>query len=95
MGLHDNFFDLGGHSLLLVQAQGRLREALGRDIPVVDLFRFPTVSLLARHLGEDSAAATAAAAKKVQDLGGKQRSAMDRQRQAMAKAMQSRLKKDQ
>ncbi|HYG63901.1 MAG TPA: amino acid adenylation domain-containing protein, partial [Thermoanaerobaculia bacterium] len=90
VGLGDNFFDLGGHSLLLVQAQGRLSEALGREVAVVDLFRFPTVQSLARHLGGTDAGA--AAARKAQDLGEKQRTAMSKQRQAMA-AAQSRLKK--
>ena len=51
VGLHDNFFDLGGHSLLIVRAHQKLREALGKEIPVLDLFRFPTVAALARHLG--------------------------------------------
>ncbi|HEV8580106.1 MAG TPA: amino acid adenylation domain-containing protein [Thermoanaerobaculia bacterium] len=51
IGLHDNFFDLGGHSLLLIRVQSRLRQELGREVPVLDLFRFPTVSALAAHLG--------------------------------------------
>ena len=34
----------------MVRVQARLSEALGRDIPVVDLFRYPTVRTLARHL---------------------------------------------
>ena len=51
IGRDDNFFDLGGHSLLLVQGHARLEEALGRSLSVTDLFRFPTVASLARHLG--------------------------------------------
>ena len=51
VGRHDGFFDLGGHSLLLARLHARLREALGREVPVVDLFRFPTVAALAEHLG--------------------------------------------
>ena len=51
VGRHDGFFELGGHSLLIVRLQSRLRERLGRDVPVVDLFRFPTVAALAEHLG--------------------------------------------
>ncbi|MES1245585.1 MAG: amino acid adenylation domain-containing protein, partial [Acidobacteriota bacterium] len=64
VGLHDNFFDLGGHSLLLVRVQGRMRRDLGLEVPVVDLFRFPTVSALAAHLGGTAAvtAVTAVAA---------------------------------
>jgi natural product biosynthesis luciferase-like monooxygenase protein/amino acid adenylation domain-containing protein len=52
VGLHDNFFDLGGHSLLVVQAQTRLGDALGTDLRVVHLFQYPTISALAKFLGE-------------------------------------------
>jgi acyl-coenzyme A synthetase/AMP-(fatty) acid ligase/acyl carrier protein len=50
VGCDDNFFDLGGHSLLVVQAQARLHEMLGVDLPVVRLFQYPTVSALAQSL---------------------------------------------
>ena len=50
VGMHDNFFDLGGHSLLMAQVRSRLREQLNRDVPMIDLFRFPTVGALAGHL---------------------------------------------
>ncbi|HSF41611.1 MAG TPA: amino acid adenylation domain-containing protein, partial [Thermoanaerobaculia bacterium] len=57
VGVDDNFFDLGGHSLRLVEVQTRLREALGRDVPVVELFRHPTVAALATYLeGKGTAA---------------------------------------
>jgi amino acid adenylation domain-containing protein len=46
----DNFFDLGGHSLLLPKLHARLRESLGRDLTLVDLFRHPTVRSLAGFL---------------------------------------------
>ncbi|HXE41585.1 MAG TPA: phosphopantetheine-binding protein, partial [Candidatus Baltobacteraceae bacterium] len=52
IGLHDNFFDLGGHSLLVVEAQAKLRESLGFDLPVVKLFQYPTISVLAIFLKE-------------------------------------------
>ena len=51
VGTHDNFFDLGGHSLLLVQVQGKLQEAFDRDVSLIDMIRYPTVSALARYLG--------------------------------------------
>jgi amino acid adenylation domain-containing protein len=47
---HANFFDLGGHSLLALRAQAELEGALGRDVALIDLFRYPTVAGLARHL---------------------------------------------
>jgi amino acid adenylation domain-containing protein len=50
VGAEDNFFDLGGHSLLLVDAQARLAARLGREIPLLELFRHPNVAALARHL---------------------------------------------
>ena len=90
VGLHDNFFDLGGHSLLLIQAQGRLRETLGREIAAVDLFRFPTVAHLARHLGSQE---DRPAFEHVQDLAGRQRSAQSaqlRRKQALEKLQGSR-----
>jgi natural product biosynthesis luciferase-like monooxygenase protein len=47
-----NFFDLGGHSLLVVQVQRQMRDALARDIAITDIFRFPTVRALAAHLSD-------------------------------------------
>lgn len=50
-GLKDNFFDLGGHSLLLAQVQSRLSQA-GYDVPMLDLLRNPTIEALATRLNE-------------------------------------------
>lgn len=47
----ENFFDLGGHSLLAVQVARKLGEQLGNDVPIVDLFQYPTVRSLAAQLG--------------------------------------------
>ena len=52
IGRHDNFFDLGGHSLLMIRVQGKLREVLHRDLPIVDMFKYPTISALATYLGQ-------------------------------------------
>lgn len=46
----DNFFDLGGHSVLLHMVRDRIDERLGLSPPLVDLFTYPTVRSLARHL---------------------------------------------
>jgi amino acid adenylation domain-containing protein len=51
VGRHDNFFDLGGRSLLLVRVHARLREATGHDLSILDLFRYPTVAALSAHVG--------------------------------------------
>jgi amino acid adenylation domain-containing protein len=50
IGIHDNFFDLGGNSLLLVEVETRLREVLDSDVPIVQMFRNPTIHGLARAL---------------------------------------------
>jgi amino acid adenylation domain-containing protein/non-ribosomal peptide synthase protein (TIGR01720 family) len=50
VSVHDNFFDLGGHSLLLIRVHTELRQRLQRPIAVVDLFKHPTVASLAGHL---------------------------------------------
>jgi amino acid adenylation domain-containing protein len=81
VGIHDNFFDLGGHSLLLIQLHARLVAALEREITVVDLFRFPTISALAAHLSRPPKAAPAFAA--VEGRAERQRAAVRlRRRQA-------------
>ena len=54
VGLDDNFFELGGHSLLLLRLQRRLAAVTG-EVPVVDLFRYPTVAAFAKHLANGSA----------------------------------------
>jgi len=50
VGVNDVFFELGGHSLLLVLVHEKLQQRLGREVPIADLFKFPTVRALAQHL---------------------------------------------
>ncbi|HJP91739.1 MAG TPA: amino acid adenylation domain-containing protein [Pyrinomonadaceae bacterium] len=47
IGLQDNFFDLGGHSLMAIQLMGRVMDVLHVQLPVRTLFESPTVSALA------------------------------------------------
>jgi amino acid adenylation domain-containing protein len=55
-GVKDNFFDLGGHSLMMVRVQSRLQQLFNREISIVDLFRLPTIEALADHLTRAAAA---------------------------------------
>jgi amino acid adenylation domain-containing protein len=50
VGVRESFFEAGGSSLLIARLQSRLRQAIGRDIPFVELFRHPTIESLARSL---------------------------------------------
>jgi amino acid adenylation domain-containing protein len=50
IGVHDNFFDAGGHSLLLLQMRTKLVEQFGKDIPLMEMFRKPTIRAMADFL---------------------------------------------
>ena len=50
VGVYDNFFDLGGHSLRMIQIHQKLRAELSVDIELLNLFQFPTIDSLVRYL---------------------------------------------
>ena len=50
VGIDDNFFDLGGNSLKLIQVHVQLRERLDQDIPIMEMFRHPTIRSLSLYL---------------------------------------------
>jgi natural product biosynthesis luciferase-like monooxygenase protein len=53
VGMDDNFFDLGGHSLLTVQIHRQLKDVVGKPLALTDLFRFPTIRTLVDFLQGD------------------------------------------
>ncbi|MFF0544460.1 non-ribosomal peptide synthase/polyketide synthase [Nocardia thailandica] len=57
IGADDDFFDLGGNSLLATKVASRLGAALDRQVPVARLFEYPAVAALAAALDAESAAA--------------------------------------
>ena len=84
VGIDDNFFDLGGHSLLLMRVQNQLSEMLARDLSIIELFRYPTINALAQYLsrkpdGQDGF-------QKVQEAAAKQKAALARQKAMRPKA---------
>jgi len=54
LGIHDNFFESGGHSLLAVKLMSHIRQQLGVRLPVSALFQSPTIAALAQQLRQDT-----------------------------------------
>lgn len=52
VGIQDDFFELGGDSLLLIQLHTKIKEAFQSDIAVVDLYKYNTIALLAKYLSK-------------------------------------------
>ncbi len=50
VGIHDNFFKIGGHSLLAVQLISRIRSAFALEMPLSVLFAAPTAARIAEHI---------------------------------------------
>jgi hypothetical protein len=78
--LDDNFFDIGGTSLLLVSVQARLQVLFDKKISVADLFVYTTVRALSQNLG--GVATGSGARHSMQDQAEKQRAAFARARAA-------------
>jgi acyl-CoA synthetase (AMP-forming)/AMP-acid ligase II/acyl carrier protein len=76
-GVDDNFFDVGGDSLQLIQVCSELQRTLPLPISITDLFEFPTVRELSKHL---CGAAANAPANGVDSRARKQREAQERRR---------------
>ena len=59
VGIHDNFLDLGGHSLAAMRVVTRLRDVLRAEISLVDVFENPTIAALAARLERHRASSLA------------------------------------
>ena len=80
VGLDDNFFDIGGTSLLLIAVRTGLQEQLDRPIPVTWMFEYTTIRSLARKLGSPDDAG-AVSATRIADAARRQREAYRRVRE--------------
>ena len=53
VGINSNFFDLGANSVAVVRINSLLKQKLNKEVPVVEMFRYPTIAYLAKYLSED------------------------------------------
>lgn len=94
VGMEQNFFDIGGHSLLLVALQHKVQAVTGRDVELLDLFRHTSVRAQAAFLGErdDAPARPAARAAAAGSSGPRTARAAGVQQNALMKRRQQQLR---
>jgi natural product biosynthesis luciferase-like monooxygenase protein len=78
VGVKSNFFDLGGHSILAVKVQSELSKLFGRRLPIAELFRAPTIEMLAKHFSASEAGQPAQATARGVDRARQRRAALTR-----------------
>ena len=83
VGVNDNFFDLGGHSLLMVQVNSKLRAVFNQDLSIVEMFQNPTIESLAQCLSQKPEAQPSFGP--MRDRAQKQIEAINRQKQLLMK----------
>jgi amino acid adenylation domain-containing protein len=86
VGADDNFFDLGGHSMLLARVQTVLAERLGRELPLLKLIEHPTVRALAAFLAGGEGGPVSGESR---ERALRQRQGLELQRQRLAAARRS------
>ncbi len=84
VGVNDNFFDLGGHSLLLVRVQSRLCELFDREVSIIELFKYPTVQMLGTYFSQEGGDDQSLG--RVQQVAEKRKAAIEKQKQRMQDA---------
>lgn len=89
VGLQDNFFDLGAHSLLLMKAHARMQTELKRELAAIELFKHPTISDLAKFLTQSTTPTSKEAAA---ELGLESAQERERKRRAALKQRQQQSK---
>jgi hypothetical protein len=83
VGVEDNFFDLCGHSLLLVRVVQEIQRSMNLEVSLMEAFEHPTVASLARHLNQKRSAEkviTTASANSFDEAEARRRRRMKRQR---------------
>lgn len=81
VGIHDEFFALGGDSLLQVQLHSKLKESFSTDIAVVDLYKYNTIAALAKYMSSSKEEEEQPVFSEVNQRAGRQLEAMRQKRQ--------------
>jgi acyl carrier protein len=88
VSVHENFFDLGGHSFLMTEVVDRMRNVYGLEVPMADAFEHPTIFHLARHLTRGKSGQRTLPPK--DDQGEKRKEGSDRLRQQFRQRQRTR-----
>jgi amino acid adenylation domain-containing protein len=86
VGVNDNFFDLGGHSLMLFHVHSKLRQGIGRELLIVDLFQHTTVGSLAQFLMAEPGAKEEFSFQQINERVNKQKHALKRHKQLVERS---------
>jgi amino acid adenylation domain-containing protein len=83
VGRHDNFFDLGGHSLRMVQVHSKLKVHFEQELPMIKLFEHPTIAAMGQFLsqGQNGTVDRSPKIDQVQDRAARQKMARAKKRQ--------------
>lgn len=91
VGIYDNFFEVGGNSLLLIQVSGKLQEIFKIKLQVVDLLKYPTIYYLSQYIkGESISNNDSKEARNIRDTNLKEGKSMMKQRLARRQKHRSR-----
>ena len=80
VGVGDNFFDLGGHSLLIVQVHHQIQQKFQTDLNIAQMFQYPTIQSLAQYLSRSRQEKTGSSQQSIRDRAKVQKEVIDRQR---------------
>ncbi|MFD2171166.1 amino acid adenylation domain-containing protein [Tumebacillus lipolyticus] len=82
VGIYDNFFDLGGHSLSLAKAHDQIQVKLVRTFSIVEMFKHPTIEALSGYLqGGDEEAKPQIQVEQLRDKASRKKEALSKQKQ--------------
>lgn len=84
VGMHDNFFDLGGTSLLAVNLVALINRELGIELPIVKIFQYPNISLLVGYLGQTHDSRPTY--ERITERARKRRESLERQKQSISRS---------